>query len=366
MRTYFIVLLMLLTAGCSEPQPEKTTVIRPIAWTQVSMSSLEQVRTLSGIIAPVETASLSFEVNGKTESVSVNLGDTVTKGQQLAKLNQRSFNLGLQSAMATLKQMQAAYSEAKNEYQRYTKLSEQGLVSKSGFDNAKAGFESSKSAVDVAQAQVDIARKNIQDSTLSAPYDGVITKRTIEPSQQVSAGQTLFEIEGTHGLEVQLMVPETLIRELNQDTQLTVTFPVLPQLQLTGHITEIGTRAQTANAFPLTAILDQSNEALRAGMTAEVEFTFEGRGRTGFQGPSIKVPINALGADVGQKSFVFVYNPQSQQVNKRYVQTENVLGNHVYLSSGLKNGEIIAVAGVAFLRDGQQVTLLDKHTQRFN
>lgn len=366
MRIYISIMLAILLTACSKEQTEPAPTIRPIAWTQVAESSLQQVRTLSGIVAPVEAATLSFEVNGKTQSVSVILGDTVNKGQQLAQLNQRTFNLSLQSALATLKQTQASYAEAKNEYERYKKLIDQGLVSQSGFDNSKAAYESSQSAVAVAQAQVDIARKNLQDSTLLAPYDGIITKRLIEPSQQVAPGQAVFEIEGNHGLEVQVMVPETLIRDLNKDTQLAITFPVLPQLSKTGRITEIGTRAESANAFPLTVVLEGDDDALRAGMTAEVEFTFEGIGRTGYQGPSIKVPVSALGADLDQKSFVFVYDDTTQTVTKRYVQTENVINNQVLLSQGLTSGEIIATAGVAFLRDGQQVTLLDKHTQRFN
>lgn len=366
MRKYTSILLAILLTACSKESPEPQPTIRPIAWTQVSLSSLEQVRTLSGIIAPVEATTLSFEVNGKVQDVAVILGDSVTKGQQLAQLNQRTFNLSLQSAQATLKQTQASYAEAKNEYLRYKQLIEQKLVSQSGFDNAKAAYESSQSAVDVAQAQVDIALKNLQDSTLLAPYDGVITKRLIEPSQQIAAGQAVFEIEGKHGLEVHVMVPETLIRDLTKDTNLSITFPVLPQLSMTGHITEIGTRAESANAFPLTVVLDEDHEALRAGMTAEVKVTFEGTGRTGYRGPSIKVPVSAIGADLEQKAYVFVYDEASSKVHKRYVQTENVINNQVLLSSGLSTGEIIATAGVAFLRDGQQVTLLDQKTQRFN
>ena len=360
-----LLVLTLLVACSKEPAPERK-VIRPIDWTEVKRSKLEQVRTLSGIVAPVEATSLSFEVNGKVQSVKVILGEEVKKGQELARLNQRSFNLSLQSAQATLNQSRASYSEAQNEYQRYAQLIEQGLVSQSGFDNAKAVYESSKSAVAVAQAQLDIARKNLQDSILLAPYDGIITKRLIEPSQQVSAGQSTFEIEGKHGLEVRVMVPENLIQQLKKDTVLPVTFPVLPGIEHSGRITEVGTRAESANAFPLTVVLQGANGNLRAGMTAEVAFKFEGVGRTGYTGMTIKVPVNSLGADVGQESFVFVYNPETQTVHKRAVQTENILNNEVFISSGLEDGEIIATAGVAFLREGQQVTLLDKHTQRFN
>ncbi|MCW8832896.1 MAG: efflux RND transporter periplasmic adaptor subunit [Colwellia sp.] len=366
MRILLAISLTAFLIGCSEQAVTTEEAIRPIAWTKVTESNLQQLRTLSGIVAPVEATSLSFEVLGKVQSVDVKLGDTVQKGQMLAQLNHRSFELSSQSAQAELDRANSAMLEAKNTFTRYSQLIKQGLVAQSGFDNAKANYDSSKSAVGVAQAQLDIAKKNLQDSTLLAPYNGIITKRLIEPSQQIGAGQAAFEIEGKHGLEVNVMVPETLIRELQYNTIIPVRFPVLPQIEMLGRIAEIGTRAEAANAFPVTVVLQKESSLLRAGMTAEVDFSFEGVGKTGFQGVAINVPFSALRAGVGQKSYVFVYDPKNNVVNQRQVQTENVLNNIVFISSGLKSGEIIATAGVAFLRDGQKVTLLDNTIQRFN
>ena len=366
MRFIFVSLFLIALLGCNESDKKTSNSVRPIMWTEVSSSSLDQVRTLSGIVAPVEATKLSFEVNGKIEKINVHLGDDVIKGQALAQLNQRNFQLGLQSAQAQYEQSKASFSDAKNSYLRYEKLIKQGVVSQSGFDNAKANFDASKSAVDVAKAQLDIAAKNLEDSTLIAPYNGVITKQLFEPSQQIGAGQHVFEIEGKHGLEVNVMVPETLIRELTRDTALTISFPVIPALTMQGKITEIGTRAESANAFPLTVVLQSDNPLLRAGMTAEVEFAFEGVGRTGHTGAVMRIPVTALRAGINQKTYVFVYDVEQQVVVKTLVQTENVLENEVYISAGIKEGDIIATAGVAFLRDGQAVTLLDTKTQRFN
>lgn len=366
MKLKIILLSTVILAACSQPPTTTEPLIRPIAWTQVKTSSFEQVRRLSGIVAPVETANLSFQVGGKVQSVKVLLGEQVSAGQELARLEQRSFNLSLQSSQAQLEQSQASFTEAKNEFKRYSELVEQGVVSKSGYDNAKAANDSAASAVNVAKAQLELARKNLQDSILLAPYDGIITKRIIEPSQQISPAQTTFEIEGEHGLEVRVMVPENLIQELEKGQNLPVHFPAFPALDLDGHITEIGTRAQSANAFPVVVILNKDSQGLRAGMTAEVDFTFEGTGRTGFRGNSIKIPIAAISAGSGKNNYVYIYDEQQKIVIKRPVQTENILNNQVFISSGLKDGDIIAIAGVAFLRDGQQVSLLDKHTQRFN
>ncbi|GAA0810291.1 efflux RND transporter periplasmic adaptor subunit [Colwellia asteriadis] len=366
MRTLSLLVITLLIGGCNEKTTTNNTAVRPIAWTEVTLSTLEQVRVLSGIVAPVEATKLSFEVSGKIEGISVNLGDEVTKGQTLAFLNKRSFTLEQQSAQAKYEQAKVSLADSKSTYARYQQLLKQGVVSQSGFDNAKATFENNKSAVDVAKAQLDITTKNLQDSILIAPYDAIITRRLFEPSQQITSGQSVFEIEGKHGLEIQIMVPETLIQELTRDAIIPIKFPVLPQVKISGRISEIGTRAESANAFPVTVVLQGENPLLRAGMSAEVEFMFAGKGRTGHQGPSIRIPLTAIKAGLAQKTYVYVFNSREKIVEQREIKTENILNNQVYISAGLQPGDIIATAGVAFLRDGQQVSLLSTQHQLFN
>jgi multidrug efflux system membrane fusion protein len=353
-------------SGCDKEEQPFKEVIRPIAWQEVQQSSFDQVRRLSGTIYPVEEANLSFEVGGKIQWIKVKLGDEVKRGDALARLDQRNFNLSRQSAEANLQKSYAALSEAENEYKRYAELSSKGLVSKSGFDNAKAAFESATSAVNISKTQLDIAKKDLSDSILTAPYNGKITKRLSEPSMQISPGQAIFQIEGDDGLEVQVMVPETLIRDLSKGNEIDIHYPAFPTLNSKGTIAEISSRAATANAFPVTILINTELKNLRAGMTAEVDFTFQGIGRTGYQGKAFRLPISALAADEGQKSYVFVYDVEQQKLHKRMVQTESILNNEVLVSAGLSSGEIIAIAGVSFLRDGQSVQLLDKHVKRFN
>ncbi len=357
---------VLLLSSCGEKETELKEVIRPIAWTQVKISNFDQVRRLSGVIQPVEATNLSFQVGGKVESVKVNLGEVVKRGDTLAILDQRSFKLSQQSSQASLQQAQSKLRETENEYKRYSELLKQGQVSQSGFDNAKAAFESAESAVNLSQAQLNISLKDLNDTLLTAPYNGKITKRLIEPSMQVSPGQTTFQIEGEDGLEVQVMAPETLIGDLSQGNQLNISYPAFPNMKASGSITEIGSRAETANAFPVTVLIDSPLADLRAGMTAEVDFTFKGVGRTGFKGDTFRLPLSALAADDAQGGFVYVYDPKTQTVNKRVIQTENIFGNEILVSAGLKNDEIIATAGITFLRDGQSVRLLDKQVQEFN
>lgn len=361
-----ILISVLILSACSKVEEISETAVRPITWVEAHPSSFTQLRRLSGTIQPVEATNLSFEVGGKIEEMSANLGDNLKKGQIIAQLDQRTYRLTFQSRQANLQQARTSLSEAQNEFNRYEELIDKGLVSASGFDNVKAAFESAVSAVNIAKAELDIARKDLEDTELLAPYDGKVTKRMGEPSMQVTPGQAIFEIEGSDGLEVNVMVPESLITQIEKGNDLHVTFPALPGQDAIGEITELGSRAESANAFPVTVLVTNPPIDLRAGMTAEVDFVFTGMGRTGYTGDIYRLPIDAIIAGQGQNSYVFVFDTESQTVSRRQVQTENILNNEIMISSGLNPGEIIATAGVNYLQDGQIVKLLDKHVQQYN
>lgn len=364
MKILSVLIVLIILTGCSSDTEVPVDIVRPIAWEKIDGSNFKQSRVLSGLVAPVETAKLSFEVPGKVKSIFVNLGSKVDEGQELARLNQQNFKLNLQSSKAQYEQAQIAFNDAGNTYKRYSELFENNSVSKADIDRVKALLDNSKSAVDIAKSQLDMAEKNLQDSILLAPYDCIITKRLFEPSQQVAAGQPVLEIEGVHGLEVNVMVPETIIQEISLNTDVTVRFPVLPDVKMIGRITEIGTRAEYANSFPVTVVLKDNSELLRAGMTSEVEFSFNIKSKN--EGDFILVPITALLPGLNQKTYVFVYDSETELVHRREVSPVNTVDNKVYISAGLKPGEIIAIAGVAFLEDGQKVSLIDNSVKRFN
>lgn len=146
------------------------------------------------------------------------------------------------------------------------------------------------------------------------------------------------------------------------------TFPALEGKSFDVSITEIGAQAEAANAFPVTLqIASASTAELKAGMSAEVDFAFLGKGiRTGFSGDSIRVPNTALMTGEDDAVYAFVYDSEQETVSKRKVLPENIVNNEVIVTQGLKPGEIVATAGVDYLHDGQKVRLLDESIEIFN
>jgi len=357
---------LLLLSACAKEVPEIEIIPKPIVWLKTQAANLSQVRRISGILRAAEGTDLSFEVSGKVDAVRVSLGADVKAGQVLAELDEASYALTKKSAQGSLQEANAVLVEARNEFQRRSNLFEKGWVSQSALDSAKAVLDTAKSAVNVAKAQLDLTQEDLGDTALRAPYDGKIVARLIEPSQTVVAGATVLQIEAYEGLEVSALVPETIIGNLKQGQFYKTHYPVVPGLTIEAEITEVGSRAESANAFPVTLLLQETHQALRTGMTVEVDFTFEGRGRTGYVGEIIKVPPTAILPGKDQKVYVFVYDEVLGVVHKREIQTENVINNEVLVSKGLKPGEIIATAGVEYLHDAQAVRLMGVGAEQFN
>jgi multidrug efflux system membrane fusion protein len=346
--------------GCFEETSQTTAEVqvRPIAWVEVSRSPLVQLRRIPGTVRAAERVDLAFEVGGKVKTVRVKLGDPVKKGDLLAELDESEYQQSSAASEGQLQEANAVLREAENGYRRQAELFQKGWVSEAALDNAKAALDRARSSVKIAEAQLNLTRKDLGDTALRAPYDGVITGRTVEPSQQVGPGQVILQIDGNEGLEVSTMAPETLIGSISKNQIFDVHFPALPGVSVQAMVTEIGTQAEAATAFETTLLLGAPVEGLRAGMSAEVDFVFQGRGRTGFSGDIIRVPPTALLAGDGQDTYAFVYDEKEGVVRRRVVQTENVINNEVLISSGLEPGEIIAIAGLPYLHDGQKVSLL--------
>jgi RND family efflux transporter MFP subunit len=336
----------------------------------VSGSLAGEQRVISGIVTAVDDTLLAFEVNGTVRTVEVDLGDTVEKGQVLARLDPEPLELVVRDAGAALAEATALRAHARSTLSRYIEAG--AAVARQEVDSARALRDSRESQYEAAQARLNLARRDLRLSVLKAPFHGTISVREVDPAMRVAAGQTIFEMDSEEsGLRVEVQMPETLIARVRQGDAVQVRFPSIgdPRLDADDRVylavvAEVGTRAGAGNAFPVRADLSDPPPGLRSGMTAEVTFSIqrEGEDRAGYQG--FMIPIAAAFPEADDRFSVFVFDPETSTVKKRPIRMGGVGGNDVAVFEGLQEGEIIATAGVSFLRDGESVTLLDEQLVR--
>lgn len=355
-------------AGCRENDPPPELPPRAIQWQRVTAALANERRVISGIVTSVSDTVLAFEVAGTVETVAVNLGDPVESGQELARLDPEPLELAVRDAEAALAEATALRQSARADYSRARSLFEADVASRQELDRALALRDSRDSQVEAADARLNLARRDLRRSVLVAPFRGSISVREVDPAMAVAGGQTVFEMDSEEsGLRVEVQMPETLVARVRQGDRVEVGFPASGDARFdTGGqlfpavVAEVGTRAGAGNAFPVRADLESVPPGLRPGMTAEVSFSIpSGAAKVpGLEG--YLIPIAAALAEPDDRFSVFVYDSETQTVEKRPIRTGGVADNDIAVLEGLADGDIIATAGVPFLTDGQQVTLLDE------
>ena len=356
-RGILLATLAFLLAACEEEKVEVMENIPAIKTITVSERGSGQLRRFPGVVEAVDTSSISFEVAGNTREVNVNVGDRVEKGQVLATLDDKTFQLNVEAAEAEVGKAKAQLAEKETQYVRQKTLYEKEWVAKAAYDQALAARDSVANQVSYAGSKLNLARRDLEKTVLEAPFDGVIANKFVDPFQEVARGEKLFEIYAEGAMEVLVSVPENAIGEVYLGLPAEIAFPSEQVERQKGRVSEVGTVAGDANAFPVKVAFADPPGSVLPGMTADVALLLgESGGST-----SYLVPVSAIAAGDGPgQGFVFVFDQESSTVKKMAISAKGVQDNRVNITEGVAPGDVIAVAGVSFLRDGQQVKLMSQ------
>ena len=350
----FVVASVLL-AACEEQAVEVMDNTRAIKTYTISERGGGQLRRLPGTVQAVDTSGISFEVAGNTREVNVEVGDRIEQGQVLATLDGEPFQLDVEGAEAEVGRAMAQLAAKESDFDRQSTLYEKDWVARSSFEEALAARDSFANQVSYFKSQVKLARRDLDKTVLRAPFDGVIASKLVDPFQEVARGEKVFEIYREGAMEVVVSVPETMIGRIHLVMPAEITFPSEQVKGLTGEVSEIGTAASEANAYPIKVALADPPERALPGMVAEVSLILD----ADEGGPSYLVPVSAIVAgDAPEQGYVFLYDPQSSTVKKAEISRRGVQGNQLVVTDGVAPGDVVVVAGVTFLSDGQKVKLM--------
>ena len=362
MQSYIVRLLVgaiisLGSTACEKEEPEVVQRVRAIKTITVSEPGSGQERRFPGVVEATNTSALSFEVSGNTREIAVNVGDRVKKGQVLATLDKTPFDLNVKGAEAEVGRAKAQLAEKTTVYDRQKTLYQKQWVAKMALDQATAARDSAKNQLSFTISKLNLAKRDLEKTVLIAPFNGVIAVKFSEPFEEIARGQKIFELYSEGAMEVVIQVPETSIGSINLGLPAKIAFPAENMKILSGRVSEVGSVASDANAFPVKVAVISTSPAVLPGMTADVSLLL-GDERTP---ASFLIPVSALvPGDEARVGYVFVYDDETSTVIKKLVRGQNgvVRDNRVAIIEGIGPGDIIAIAGVSFLRDGQKVKLM--------
>ncbi|MBT8364359.1 MAG: efflux RND transporter periplasmic adaptor subunit, partial [Deltaproteobacteria bacterium] len=294
---------LIVFSGCRQEPPPPIEAVRAIKTITVSEIASGRIRKFSGVVEAADKSSVSFEVAGNVQEVSVNVGDKVSKGDVLAVLDKRTYELNVKAAEAALGRSRAKFKNSSNDLKRLKRIAkiDTGAVSEARLDNARAEYASTKQQVEFRISQLNLAKRDLEKTVLQAPFDGHIAERLVEPFYEIARGQRLFDIYMEGAMEAAVSIPESEIHGVYLGLPSEISFPTIPGKVYKGIVTEISKVAGNANAFPVKVTIEGDLERIRPGMTAEVNIMLAGETAD----TDYLVPVIAIAAgDSAAKGYV--------------------------------------------------------------
>ncbi len=341
------VLLMACTGCTHNPhvRPDQTTPIRAEVIT-ASATSSRSTMALTGIIAARQVADISSQILAPISAVEVREGDTVRKGQVLARLSSVPLHAAVEQAQAELlaaNQQENAAKAQKNlaaeTYARYAILNQRHSVTPQEFDQVKTQLDAANAQLQAAAAQSAAAQAGTRQSqatsaytVLRAPFSGIVTKKYVDAGGTASPGIPLLQIEDARDHEADIQINEADLRNIHAGEQVQVEFNG-SQSPIMGKVREIVPSGDAAaHTFTVKIGLPPSR-ALYSGMTANVLLPGGG------QRASLTLPKTVIRRR-GQLDSVLALDANSV-AQIRYVTLGRPEGNAVEIISGLTAGDRI-------------------------
>ena len=165
------------------------------------LNSYSITKEFPGKLLPLEQSKLAFEIPGKIKQINVDVGDSVSKNQVLAKLDDRE-------AIAKLNQAKASYDLSNQVLERFKNLRQQGHISIQDLDKAKSDFI-------IAQSQYEFYKVKLEQTNLISPFKGVIQNRFLDTGTVINSGIPILEIIDSNFVEAHISVPVIYLEDMN-------------------------------------------------------------------------------------------------------------------------------------------------------
>jgi RND family efflux transporter MFP subunit len=349
-----LIALHLALSGCDKPAP-LAAPIRPVRVMKVADVQQLTGRPFPGQAVANEEVDLALRVGGVLAELPVKAGDTVKKDALLARLDPRDYEVKVLTAEGDLAAVDAAVKNAQLEYDRTKKLFDDKAAEQRELDRRKAALELHQGQKKSIEARLEAANDDLKYTKLSAPFDGLIATTYADNFQTVKAQERVLRLLDLSKIKFQIDLPEKAMPMLKYVKEVNVTIQPFPGRTFPAKVHEVAHEAsRSTRTYRVTLLLDQPDDVkILPGMTGDA------RGKADFPAGAAKEGVEVLPTalfELEGKSYVWLL--EGTKVKRQAVEVERMSGNTV-LVKGLTPGQTVVTAGVHFLKEGQEVSVLD-------
>ena len=375
--------------------PQALSVATALAARQTISTSLQ----LDGQIAPLESSTLSFQQAGPISAIYVNVGDRVSQGELLAKIDDSTLRAQLAAAEATASQAganarsqqitlpltantnqaalagaRAALANAQLNYNQSMQLFKQGYLSQSALAAARSQFAAAQSdfnralgsvqgnsanvetvnaaqaGAQAARAQAGLLQTEIAQTALYAPFDGVVSERLMDPGAMAGPAAPVFQISRIDDVWLNINVPDSDLAYVRSGKSIAFTSSSLPGRTFTGIVSTVNA-VPTAGTLSYLARVRQPNPdgVLRGGMLVSVVIVKE------LHRDAVVVPRSAIAQTAAGSQIFLVQDGKAKAVPVQVgIQTDTMAQ---VISNGVQPGNAVITTRPDALRDGSPVSV---------
>ncbi len=347
-----LVLSLSLTLGaCSKPAPVAEAP-REVVVLQAQQRNSAQVLHLPAEVQARFVTAMSFRVAGQLVERRVHLGDTVRKGQVVARLDPADAEHNAASARAELASARQHLDAAEKQLKRDTEQARENLISPQQLEQSQDAHAAALSQFKAAQARAAVAGNQRDYTALVAEHDGVISAEQANTGDVLSAGQPVFSLAWSGAVDVTTDVADNQVTRIHPGASATVTLPALPGRSFSGRVREVSPAADPqSRTYRVKVTLEQPDAALRLGMIGEVAIAPGGSEQPA--APVMVLPATAL-FHQGDKPAVWVVSGDGK-LELRPVTVAAYGERSISLTQGVGADDKVVVQGVHTLTSGEKV-----------
>lgn len=336
----FVFCSFFILAGCGR-KAKKEEVVKTVKISAVEKYGGKSVESFPGKVNASLETKLSFRVSGPVKDISVNEGQFVKKGEIIAKLDPRDYEIQLSAA-------KAEYEQIKAETERVIKMHKENSVSDNDYDKAISGLHR-------ITAKYKAAEDALSDTELKAPFDGFIQKKLHKKGEIVPAGMPVLSVVDLKAPEVKIDIPANVFINRDKFISYSCSFNIYQGKVFPLELISINKKANLNQLYSarFKILLEKDSFTPTPGMATMVKIYYKD-----VYTNCVSVPYSSVFKYKGE-SAVWVYNKKDSKINLRKISIRKIIGNEmVVVSGGLTFGETVVSAGVHSLSEGESVKLL--------
>jgi membrane fusion protein, multidrug efflux system len=309
----------------------------------VGEAAVPRFLTLTGSLTAFEDSDVAAGAAGKVLSVHVERGSLVKKGEVLVRLDARAASATAAEARAQVELARTQKELAEADCARNQKLFEGGSVSAADHQRAQAQCRTAAATAAAAEARLSLIEANLADTTIRAPFDGLVAERVVAVGEFVRQDSRVVTLLATDPLRLEITVPEASATGVQKDQEVEFTLTANPGTVHRTTVTYVGPALRRGTRdLVVEALVPNPGHKLLPGQFATVKL------RLGDVALPV-VPRTAVRTE-GSESRIFVAN--EGKLEERLVQLGEAVGTTVGVLSGVRPGERVVATASAELRDG--------------